>query len=89
MDPVGRLTLRNVKPFKIEIHRDYAAMQVCDEHGLVWNIHLSSAEKLLQFDARYFIRLMKSEQLNVRIKIQHSIRESPKYYFCDKINQVI
>ena len=91
VDPIGTLTIRG-QCFNIDIFNDVkcgsvAAMQIKDEHSLVWRVYLGSVKKLLENDDEYFIRLMTCEQITVRIKILDSVCDNsfPRSYFCDSL----
>ena len=91
IDPIGTLSLRGCC-FNIEIYNTgpellYASMQFQDEHKMIWRLHLGNVKELLDDDSDYFIRLMTTEQLTIRIKVLDPVCEKayPRSYYCDYI----
>ena len=89
VDPIGTLTIKghcfNIDIYTDSAHAESAAMQIQDEHLLIWRVHLGCVSKLLENDDEFFIRLMTTEQLTVRIKILDSVCDNlyPRSYYCD------
>ena len=89
IDPIGTLTLKG-HCFNIDIFADgdgknSVAMQIQDEHLLIWRVHLGCLNKLQEDDDEYFIKLMTTENLTVRIKILDVVCDKayPRSYYCD------
>ena len=91
IDPIGTMSLKgqcySIEIIEREPEMQSATIQFRDEHALIWRIYLGKIEKLLKMDYEYFIKLMTTEQMTVRIKILDPVCEKiyPRSYYCDSL----
>ena len=91
IDPIGTMSLKgqcySIEIFGREPEMQSATIQFRDEHATTWRICVGKVEKLLEKDYEYFIKLMTTETMTVRIKILDSMCDTiyPRSYDCDSL----